>query len=47
MYFLKNISLKNNYEFYNNFVETIDNIKRYNLDVESLFIKIRRCITNE
>ncbi len=45
LFLRKNISLKSNYLFHN-FIEQIDRIKRYNLDEESLFIKLRSELIN-
>ncbi len=47
MYFLKNINIKKNYEFYSKFIESVANIKRYNLDIESLFIQFRHQLIND
>ena len=47
MYFLKNIHLKNNFISYTNFVESIKNIKKFNLDIESLFIQFRHQLKND
>ena len=47
MYFIKNIKNLNNYSVYNKFVDSIDNIKRFNLDIESLFIQLRKQIAND
>ena len=47
MYFIKNIKNLNNYLVYNKFVNSIDNIKKLNLDIESLFIQLRKQIAND
>ena len=47
MYFIKNIKNLNNYSVYNKFVDSIDNVKRFNLDIESLFIQLRKQIAND
>ena len=47
MYFIKNIKNLDNYSVYNKFVNSIDNIKRFNLDIESLFIQLRKQIAND
>ena len=44
MYFIKNLD---DYSVYNKFVTSIDNIKRFNLDIESLFIQLRKQIAND
>ncbi len=44
MYFIRNLD---NYLVYNKFVSSIDNIKRFNLDIESLFIQLRKLIAND
>ena len=44
MYFIKNL---NNYSVYNKFVNSIDNIRKFNLDIESLFIQLREQIIND
>ena len=46
MYFIKNNNL-DNYSFYTKFVNSIDDIKRFNLDIESLFIQLRHQIIND
>ena len=47
MYFIKKINNLDNYSVYTKFVNSIDDIKRFNLDIESLFIQIRYQITND
>ena len=44
--FLKNISSTDNMDYYSYFVKKIDNIKKYNLDEESLFIEFNEKILN-
>ena len=44
--FLKNISLMDNMNYYSYFVKKIDNLKKYNLDEESLFIEFSEKILN-
>ena len=44
--FLKNISLMDNMDYYSYFVKKIDNLKKYNLDEESLFIEFNEKILN-
>ena len=44
--FLKNISSIDNMDYYSYFVKKIDNIKKYNLDEESLFIEFNEKILN-
>ena len=44
--FLKNISLMDNMNYYSYFVKKIDNLKKYNLDEESLFIEFNEKILN-
>ena len=47
MYFIKKINNLDNYSVYTKFVNSIDDIKRFNLDIESLFIQLRHQIINE
>ena len=47
MYILKNINTYNNYELYTKFIKSIENIRRFNLDIESLFIQFRHQLTND
>mgnify|MGYP001501351482 CR=1 FL=1 len=47
MFFLENVNTKGNYEFYANFINSINNIKKFNLDIESLFIQFRNQLINE
>ena len=47
MYFINNFHLENNYELYTKFIESIGNIKKYNLEIESLFINFRHQLTND
>ena len=47
MYLLKNINTYNNYELYTKFIKSIENIRRFNLDIESLFIQFRHQLTND
>ena len=47
MYFIKKINNLDNYSVYTKFVNYIDDIKRFNLDIESLFIQLRHQIINE
>ena len=47
MYFLNNIKKTKNYEHYTKFIQTIDNIKKFNLDIESLFIQFKRQLKND
>ena len=44
--FLKNISSVDNMDYYSYFVKKIDNLKKYNLDEESLFIEFNEKILN-
>ena len=44
--FLKNISSIDNMDYYSYFVKKIDNLKKYNLDEESLFIEFNEKILN-
>ena len=43
------LGIKNldNYTVYTKFVNSIDDIKRFNLDIESLFIRLRHQIIND
>ena len=47
IYFLNNIKKTKNYEHYTKFIQTIDNIKKFNLDIESLFIQFKRQLKND
>ncbi len=47
MFFLNRINFNNNYEFYSKFIESIQNTKKYNLDIESLFIQFRHQLNND
>ena len=47
MYFIKKINNLDNYSVYTKFVNSIDDIKRFNLDIESLFIRLRHQIIND
>ena len=47
MYFIKKINNLDNYSVYTKFVNSIDDIKRFNLDIESLFIQLRHQIIND
>ena len=47
MYFIKKINNLDNYSVYSKFVNSIDDIKRFNLDIESLFIQLRHQIVND
>ena len=47
MYFLANIKIRNNYELYTKFLQAIGNIKKFNLDIESLFIQFRHQLKND
>ena len=47
MYFIKKINNLDNYSVYTKFVNSIDDIKRFNLDIESLFIQLRHQIVND
>ena len=47
MYFIKKINNLDNYSVYTKFVNSIDDIKRFNLDIESLFIQLRNQIVND
>ena len=47
MYFIKEINSLDNYSVYTKFVNSINEIKRFNLDIESLFIQLRYQIINE
>jgi len=50
LYFYKLIQLTNNKRFnfsYDKFINKISNVKKYNLDVESLFIEIKAKLLNE
>ena len=47
MYFLANIKIRKNYELYTKFLQAIGNIKKFNLDIESLFIQFRHQLKND
>ena len=47
MYFIKKINNLDSYSVYTKFVNSIDDIKRFNLDIESLFIRLRHQIIND
>ena len=47
MYFINNFHLENNYDLYTKFIESIGNIKKYNLEIESLFINFRHQLIND
>ena len=47
IYFIKKINNLDNYSVYTKFVNSIDDIKRFNLDIESLFIRLRHQIIND
>ena len=47
MYFIKNINNLDNYLIYKKFINSIDNIKKFNLDIESLFIQLRHQIVHD
>ena len=47
MYFIKKINNLDNYSVYTKFMNSIDDIKRFNLDIESLFIQLRYQIIND
>ena len=47
MYFIKEINNLDNYSVYTKFVNSINEIKRFNLDIESLFIQLRYQIIND
>ncbi len=47
MYFVKNIDNFNNHLSYTKFVNSIYNIKKFNLDIDSLFIQLRHQIAND
>ncbi len=47
MYFIRKINNLDNYSVYTKFVNSIDDIKRFNLDIESLFIQLRHQIDND
>ena len=41
MYFLKKLNIEINYETYVKIINSIENVKKYNLDIESFFIQLR------
>ena len=47
MYFIKKINNLDNYSVYTKFVSSMHDIKRFNLDIESLFIQLRHQIVND
>ncbi len=47
MYFINQINSLDNYSVYTKFVNSINEIKRFNLDIESLFIQLRYQIIND
>ena len=47
MYFIKKINNLDSYSVYTKFVNSINEIKRFNLDIESLFIQLRYQIIND
>ena len=47
MYFIKEINSLDKYSVYTKFVNSIDDIKRFNLDIESVFIQLRYQIIND
>ncbi len=47
MYFIKEINSLDNYSVYTKFVNSINEIKRFNLDIESVFIQLRYQIIND
>ena len=47
IYFTKEINNLDNYSVYAKFVSSINDIKRFNLDIESLFIQLRHQIVND
>ena len=46
MYFLKDINIMTNHKPYSKMIQSIENINKYNLDIESLFIQLRHQLTN-
>ena len=47
MYFIKEVNNLDSYSVYTKFLNSIDDIKRFNLDIESLFIQLRHQIIND
>ena len=47
MYFIKKINNLDKYSVYTKFINSINDIKRFNLDIESLFIQLRHQIIND
>ncbi|MDC3022552.1 DNA polymerase III [Candidatus Pelagibacter sp.] len=47
MYFLKNLNIEINYETYVKIINSIENVKKYNLDIESFFIQLRHQLIND
>ena len=47
MYFIKKVNNLDNFSIYTKFVNSIDDIKRFNLDIESLFIQLKHQIVND
>ena len=47
MYFIKEINSLDNYSVYTKFMNSINEINRFNLDIESLFIQLRYQIVND
>ena len=47
MYFLKNLNIEINYETYGKIINSIENVKKYNLDIESFFIQLRHQLVND
>ena len=47
MYFIKEINSLDNYSVYTKFMNSINEINRFNLDIESLFIQLRYQIIND
>ena len=47
MYLIKNINNLSDHSFYIKFISSIENIKKFNLDIESLFIQFRHHLVND
>ena len=47
MYFIKEINSLDNYSVYTKFMNSFNEINRFNLDIESLFIQLRYQIIND
>ncbi len=47
IYFFSYLKSNNFNEFYTKFIESVENVKRFNLDIESIFIQFRHHLTNE